>query len=189
MARRGVSFGATVEAWTAFGAIILAVWLVRGGYFEKFVDAAADYGALAAFIPGLLYSTFVTTPIAVGGFVEMSSIAPIWHIALLGAFGATLADVAMINGARSPLMTMLLSAIFGSHFEPFLKEFASGRRTKYLAMACAWLLIAIPLPTDEVAMTLLGRSKLRGWRLLPFFYIADFVGIFVLLSFIEVFAH
>lgn len=188
MSHRLKTVGATVEAWTVVGAIALTVWLVRNGYVAKFVDAVSDYGALAAFVPGLLYSTFVTTPVAVGGFLEMGSIAPIWQVALLGAAGATLADLMMINGMRSPLMAILLRAIFGKNFESFLKRFASGR-TKFLAMVLAWLLIAIPVPTDEIAMTLLGRTTLKGWRLVPFFYIADFVGIYVLLSFVDIFAH
>lgn len=186
--QKSISRGATAEAWTAVGAIALTVWLVREGYVAHFVGAVSDYGALAAFIPGLLYSTFVTTPVAVGGFLEMSSIAPIWQVALLGAAGATMADLMMINGMRSPLMAIVLKAAFGQDFVAGLRRFASGR-TKFLAMAFAWFLIAIPVPTDEIAMALLGRTSLKGWRLIPFFFIADFAGIYALLSFVEIFAH
>ena len=181
--------GGAGEAWAALGTIVLTVWLVREGHIAVLIESVSDYGALAAFLPGLLYSTFATTPIAVGGFLEMTTLAPTWQIALLGAAGATLADIGMIHGLRSPLMSELMRAVLGPDFMVHLKRFASGRVSQYAAMTIAWFLIAIPVPTDEVAMTLLGRSKLQGWRLVPFFYIADFVGVFVLLSFVEVFAH
>ncbi len=175
------SVAATFEAWLVVAAIGLTIWLMRSGELAELMDASTILGPAASFVAGLMYSTFVTTPLAIGSFVELSHEANAWQIAFMGAFGAAFVDLLLAKGIRSPLMDAILHAAFGDKLFVFAKKLSRGRwRVVSSVLGC--ILIAIPLPTDEVGVTFLGMSHMPSWRVAPLVYLADFIGIFLLVS-------
>lgn len=188
MARRRTkdTYGATIEAWLVLFAIALTVWLMRSGKLAELMDASTILGPAASFVAGLMYSTFVTTPLAIGSFIELSHSANALQIAFLGAFGAAFVDLLLAKGIRSPLMDAILHAAFGDQIFSFAKKLSRGRwSTASAVLGC--ILVAIPLPTDEIGVTFLGLSHTSSWRVAPFIYIADFIGIFLFVSGVRAF--
>jgi hypothetical protein len=108
------------------------------------------------------------------------------QIAFLGALGATLIDLVLVKGVRSPLMDSILHAAFGDRLYLFAKRLSRGK-LRVISALLGCLLIAIPIPTDEIGVTFLGMSHLGAWRVAPLIFAADFVGIFLLASAMQAF--
>ncbi len=181
------SFAATAEAWLVVIAAGITIWLLQSGTLATIMDTSTAFGPLASLVAGLMYSTFVTTPIAIGSFYELAQTAPALHIAALGALGATLIDLVLVKGIRSPLMDAIIHAAFGDKLYVFARRLSRGK-LRVVSVLFGCLLIAIPLPTDEVGVTFIGMSHMSAWRLAPLVFLADFVGIYALVSAVQAFS-
>lgn len=170
----------TVEMWLFLIAFASSTWLFQTGLVAEAVQWTYGLGPLiAGFIGGLLYSTFVTTPFAIAGFIDLGSTnaLPVWQIALTGAIGATIADLVLVKGVRSPLAAILVRSVVGHDIEAF----KSKRRTflsRWGLGLFGGLLIATPLPTDELGVIFFSASGLNIRQMVPVILISDFVGIY-----------
>ena len=179
-----ITRAATIEAWVVVLVIALTIWLLKSDILSTALERASDFGILSGFAAGLLYSTFVTTPLAIGGFIALSETIPIWQIAVFGALGATIMDLVLMREIRSPLSQLLVRAAVGHEVHAFRKV------TGFMRWALAifgGLLIAIPLPTDELGVIFLGASHLRALKLVPVIFVADLVGIYGFLEILRAF--
>ncbi|HEY4522304.1 MAG TPA: hypothetical protein VJH91_01555 [Candidatus Paceibacterota bacterium] len=179
-----LTHAATIEAWIVVFVVALTIWLLKSGILSTALESASDFGVLSGFVAGLLYSTFVTTPLAIGGFIALSETMPIWQIAVFGALGATIMDLILMREIRSPLSQLLVRAAIGHEVHAFRK--ATGFMRWVLAIF-GGLLIAIPLPTDELGIIFLGASHLRALQLVPVIFVADLVGIYGFLEVLRAF--
>lgn len=160
--------------------IFVTVWAIQSGAITSLMESTAEYGILSAFVSGLMYSTFVTIAFSVAGFLALADTAiPLWQMAVAGAIGATIADLLLVREVRSPLALVLVRAVFGTNVHVF-----RGKRgpMRWIAALFGAALIAAPTPTDELGVVLLGASHLNSYQLVPIVFIADFVGIYVLLT-------
>ncbi len=177
----------TIEAWIIVILIGLTWWFLRSGQLAELVLVSTSLGPIALFAAGLLYSVFATVPLAVGAFLALAGNVPTWEIALWGGIGAAVADIILAEGVRSPLMNMLLDAVFGKENVRAVEKRLSHGSMRYFSAILGAALVAIPLPTDEEGIILMGASHLRAWQLLLLTFVADFVGIYVLVSAAQVF--
>src|SRR3989344_2395968 len=125
----------TIEAWLFVVALAGTIWLYQAGFVAELVKMSVDLGPhLGGIIAGAAFSTFVTTPFAVAGFLGIGSTltVPIWQIALAGALGATVIDLLLVKGIRSPLALLIVGAITGSDIEAFQR-----RIRKWPAFRCS----------------------------------------------------
>src|SRR3989344_1208134 len=114
-----LTHAATIEAWIVVFVVALTIWLLKSGILSTALESASDFGVLSGIVAGLFYSTFVTTPLAIGGFIAIAGTVPTWQIALAGALGATIVDLALVRGIRSPLAILLVRAIVGHDVRAF----------------------------------------------------------------------
>ena len=171
---------ATIEAWVVLAVIVATIWFLQSNVLADLVEKGSGLGPLSGFLTGLLYSTFVTTPLAIGGFIVLADTMPTWQIAMTGALGATVVDLALTRGIRSPLSVLLVQAVVGHDIHMFRRMRGPLRWGAGLFGA---LLIAIPLPTDELGVVFLGASHLQPLRLMALIFLADLIGIY---GFLEV---
>jgi hypothetical protein len=174
----------TLEAWAFVGILCFAVWLYRSGLFVEWLHWSAETAPiLGGFFAGAAYSTFATLPLAtvallsLGGTTTVSPLA----IALYAALGAMLVDLTIIKGLRSPLALFLVSSVLGRD-SAFLKNRVMrsfSARIGALVVGC--VLVAVPLPTDEVGLMFIGASGFPGIVIAPLIFLADYVGILSLL--------
>lgn len=183
--RRGVPRAITVEAWLFVAVLVAAYWLYSAGFIAEIVLWASSLGpVVGGIVAGAAYSTFVTTPFALAGFIQMATAhtIPAWHIALGGAIGATIVDLMLVKGVRSPLALVIVRAAVGHDVDAFQSRMRKRAASRWYAGLFGALLIAIPLPTDELGVVLLGASGLRTLQMVPIIFAADFVGIYAIVS-------
>lgn len=182
-AKKGrVSRTATIEAWGVLVLILCTWWLLTTGKLEHLLEVSSEMKLLAALIAGLLYSVFVTVPLAVGAFLSLAHTLPAWQIALWGGLGSGAMDLLLAEGVRSPLMNSILTAVFGERNMNILSKRSPRGFMRYLYALFGAFLIAIPLPTDEEGVAFMGASNLRTWQLWVLTFAADFIGIYLLVS-------
>lgn len=178
--RGSTPLSVTLEAWLLVLVIAVTWWLLNTGIAADFTRQAIEYGPIAALLIGAFYSVFVTTPIAVAGFFEIStSTIPLWQIAAAGALGATLVDLLLLRWVRSPLAALLVHAVVGHDIKAFHRRRSLPRWAWAMFGA---VLISIPLPTDELGVVFMGASHLRTLHMVPIIYVADFIGIYAFIS-------
>lgn len=177
-----VTRGATIEAWAVVIMIAITWWMLSSGTLERLIDTSTAFGTAASLFAGLFYSVFATVPLAVGAFLSLAHTAPAWEIALWGGLGAGFADLVLAESMRSPLMNVLLDAVFGERNVEAIERRVSKGRWKWVSALFGAFLIAIPLPTDEEGVAFMGASRLRAWQLFVLTFAADFIGIYLLVS-------
>ena len=180
--RSRISRAATVEAWALLLFVLLTWWFLKTGVFESILQTSASVAEVSSHLAGLMYSVFATVPLAVGAFLALAHAVPAWQIALWGGLGSGLADLVLAEGVRSPLMNAVLSAVFGQKRLEALARRSPRGIWRYISALFGAFLIAIPLPTDEEGVLLMGASRLRAWQLFILTFAADFVGIYLLVS-------
>lgn len=179
-----ISRSVTVEAWLVVGVIILTVWLFQSGMLARGIEFLAGLGPVpASLIAGAAYSTFLTTPLAVGSFVTMGEMhLPIWQIAAIGALGATIVDLLLMKGAGSPLALLIVRTVTGRSSARFRARLKRVPGLRWIAAILGGVLVAAPLPTDELGVVFFSASGLRAFQILPLIFVADFIGVYAIVS-------
>jgi len=157
---------------------LFAVFLVKSGAVQALVNAGGNIYA-TSFVAGIFFTSVITTAPAVAVLAGLGSDGNILLIALVGAAGAVIGDY-------------ILFAFLRNRMEGDVEHLMSRRRStrlhvlfsrptfKWLTPFVAGLLIAIPLPTDEVAMSLLAVAKLPNRLFIPLAYTFNVVGIYAI---------
>lgn len=181
--RRTIPRAVTIEMWLFVITLAGTVWLYQAGLIELLVMTSVNMGPhLGALIAGAAFSTFVTTPFAVAGFLGIGGTldTPVWQIALAGATGATIIDLLLVRWLRSPVALLIIQAVVGHDTTAFQRRMGRTPLLRWLAAACGGFLVAIPLPTDELGVIFFGASGLRAYQIAPLIFVADFVGIYAM---------
>src|SRR3989344_3328568 len=185
MNKLNIPHAITIEAWLFVAMFSAAVWVYQSVLIVEVVRWTSSFGPLAAGIAaGAAFSTFVTTPFAIAGFIEMGSgyAIPLWQIAFSGAIGAAIVDLILVKGIRSPLALLLVHAVVGHDTELFKSKIRRRPVARWYAGLFGAVLIAIPLPTDELGVVFLGASGLSTLQMVPIIFVADFIGIYAIVS-------
>ncbi|RJR12638.1 hypothetical protein C4585_03430 [Candidatus Parcubacteria bacterium] len=175
----------TIEAWFFLVAAIGAIALHQFGIITVFFDWIATHGPLvSSLVAGLAYSTFITIPLSLAGFIEMGthSTTPVWQIALVGGVGAAITDLLLMKGFRSPLAALIVRGVTGSNEESFKTKMRRNPFLRYLAVALGGICMAAPLPTDELGVVFLSVSRFHPITLFPIIYLANTAGIYAVVS-------
>lgn len=175
----------TIEAWCFLVAGVVAVFLYDLGIITEIFAWISSHGPLiSSLVAGLAYSTFITIPLALAGFVEMGthSTMPVWQIAFTGGIGAAMTDLLLLKGFRSPLASIIVRTVTGGDEESFKSRMRRHPILRWLAATLGMLCMAAPLPTDELGVVFLSVSRLSPIVLLPIIYLANTAGIFAVVS-------
>lgn len=143
-------------------------------------------GALRFLLPiifGALFTTIFTIVPASVALVEINNNMHPVFISALGGLGAMIVDSIIASFVRKDI-TRDLKGISRMSFKwHFISLFHFGF-LKWLSFILGLIVIASPLP-DELGLFFIGISKVRG-KYLPFvFFLANFLGIYILLSLAE----
>ncbi len=143
------------------GSIVGAIILVNTGTIETILYSVQAHAALAAFVSGIFFTSVLTTAPAVAVFgVLAHDGANLLLIAICGGAGAAVGDLLLFAFVRDRIsddVTHMLKKRTVGRIRALLRR----RTFKLLIPFVAGLLVALPLPTDEFGLALLGIAKMR----------------------------
>lgn len=165
--------------------IAVAIVLSKIGAIDAVIGVLKDYSILACFIAGIFFtSTFTIAPASVA-IVHLAAEIPLPALAFWGALGAVCGDLVLFYFIRDRFAKDIMSAVKPSTIKHILHSFHFGF-LKWLAPVLGALIIASPLP-DEFGISLLGMSKVKTSVLIPVSFAMNYLGIYLLSGFANLF--
>lgn len=159
---------------------ILLLLFVGTPLVQSFISQIASLGYFGIFITGMFFvSTFTVAPAAVVLYDLSWQFNPIIVSVVAGAGGA-LGDLIIIRFLKDRVfeeLRPLFSRIAGKRVLNFFKTPYFG----WFAPLVGIVIIASPFP-DEIGIGLLGVSRLKNWQFFFISFIANSVGIFLIIS-------
>lgn len=164
--------------------IILAYIMFRTFAFQNFVTNLNDLSYLGIFIAGMLFSFGFTAPFAVAFFVSIAPYTNLADAALIGGFGALIADLIIFEVIRFSLMDEF-QRIRGYHlfrtFDKIYNKSIPFRLRTYIIVVLVGIIIASPLP-DEIGVTMLaGFTEIKRSTFAIISFLLNSLGIAIVL--------
>lgn len=165
--------------------IVISYALFQAHFFKELIFSLNHHGYVAAFLGGLLFAFGFTAPLAVGLFIELSSVInPFWG-ALIAGFGSLISDFAIFKfikiSFRDEFELLKLHWFIQKVKFHFENKFSEKVR-EYLLWTFAGILIASPLP-DEFGVTVLGgMTNINQRTFAVISFSLNTVGVFVILG-------
>ncbi len=160
--------------------ISIAWWIVKSGILLGAINLVLPVKFLAEFIAGMLYTSFLTTPISVASFIVIADQNNPIIAALIGGIGAVFADLLIMKFfLRNKFIRDDLSTISRDFKLKIVTRILKALHLEFLIIILGLLIIASPLP-DELGLTLLSQTKIKFKQLAPVLYIANTLGIMMI---------
>ncbi len=162
--------------------ILVTVLLAKSGLISYILGIEGFLKPVAILIGGALFTTVFTIAPASLGLIEIGQSTPAVVVALIGGLGAMVVDIIMASFVRKDIAKDL-GAIRIKRFSlkwHFVSLFHFGF-LKWLSFLLGLAVIASPLP-DELGLFFIGISKVNPKYLPLLFFVANFVGIYTLVS-------
>ncbi len=162
------------------GSIIVATVLGKSGAIQILLGISNDWAIVSSLIAGAFFtSIFSIAPAAIGLMAISETSSPLL-VATFGAIGAMTVDIIIASFVRKDLSQDFESIKRFSLKWHFISLFHFGF-LKWLAFGLGLVVIASPLP-DELGLFFIGISKVKAKYLPLLFFIANFAGIYALIS-------
>jgi hypothetical protein len=152
--------------------------LVQSSALEHILAATQGISFLESFMAGLFFTSAFTTIPAIAILGEIARDGNVITVAFFGAMGAVVGDFVIFTFVRDRLAEDLLHMLSAKRQER-LKHLVERRLFRWITPLLAGAIIASPLP-DELAIAVLGSSRLRTALFLPFSFVANFIGILII---------
>lgn len=156
--------------------VITAVVVSRLGLFELLLTFTLDSEYIMAFVAGIFFTSFFTTPFAIAVFLAL---APEMNIPLMigiGAIGALCGDLLLFNFIRHTFKDdvdyLLKKKRIAHRFAAVFRR----RVFRWVLPFVGALIIASPLP-DELGIGMMGVSSMKITTLLPVSFAMNALGI------------
>lgn len=158
--------------------LISAWWLIKSGILSGLIETILPLRFVSEILAGVLYTSFLTSPISVAMLIILAQENNPIVTALLAGVGAALADCLIIKFFRGQLYSDLnqISKQLGyNKFNIFLQKLRLGFVVPFIGA----IIVASPLP-DELGLIMLGASKLRYQEIAILTYILNTAGILLI---------
>lgn len=165
-------------------ASLVTVFLYQANYLQDFFAVIKPIYLLPEFLTGMLYTTFLTSPIAVVFLVLLSADNDPLIIALAGGLGSVFVDVILLKIIRN-FYKKIERNVFGKVSNNEAKKVAKavkksfGRVLNPFAVVIGSVVIASPLP-DELGIAILGFSSLSTQKIAIISFVFNALGIYII---------
>ncbi len=158
--------------------VALFFFLLASPQVHAFISSSKDWGYFGALIAGLFFSYGLTSLPAVAVLAILSESLNVVVMAFIAAAGATASDFFLFTVMRKKIVERV-RIVERSNWFAKLKETKRFKFLTFLLPIAGGLLIASPVP-DEIAIAVLGFSKLNSRIFLLLAFCAKFFGILVI---------
>ncbi len=166
------------DAFILISCFIFAVYLIKSGLLDIFTNKILFISFVPEIIAGVLFTSFLTSPLSVATIYTLSDHLNPIQIALLGGVGAAFGDMLIIKIFRDNLFTDFHTLSRDLKLQK-LFHFFKVSHFNHLAPLFGILIVASPFP-DEVGLMLLGASRLKNFQLLILTYVLNSIGILII---------
>ena len=154
-----------------FLAIAVALIVSTSEIFKFYILQLAPIVIIAELVAGGLYTSIITVPISVSLFSVLVQESSIGLIIFVGAIGATIGDYIIMNVFHKASKRVRIKS-------KRWMRLRKSKRAKVALKTLGLLCLALPVP-DEVAMSILGISRIRLKHFILLVYPAKAFGIFL----------
>lgn len=156
--------------------MIIAVILGKTGALQSILTATREMELVSSFIAGIFFTSIFTTAPAVVVLGQIAQANSPFVVAIFGGLGALLGDLVIFRFVKDRLSEDIIG-LLGEHRK--IRAIFRNRFFRYLTIFLGAIIIASPLP-DELGLTLLGFSKIRSSLFVPFSFLANSIGIYII---------
>lgn len=156
----------------------ISYWIIEFNHLENFIKVILPFKLFAIFVAGLMYASFVTTPLSIASFYLLGLHTNPVLLAVIGGIGAAVGDVFLIHLLR--LIKKDLPRFSTRGLVHDIKKLLHSVNLHLVAMILGILIIASPLP-DEIGLILLGATKLSDLRIFLISAVLNGIGIYLIL--------
>lgn len=152
-----------------------AWWTVKSSNLHGLVESILPLRFVAEIVAGILYSSFLTSPVSVAMLIVLAQDNNPILTALLAGGGAVLTDLIILKFFRKELSSDLNLVSKELHLQKInrlLKRFHLDFAVPFLGA----VIVASPLP-DELGLMMLGASRLNYRYLIVLTYVLNTTGI------------
>lgn len=157
-----------------------AWWIIKSSYLENIVEAILPLRFVSEIVAGILYTSFLTSPVSVAMLVVLAKTNNPITTALLAGIGTVIADLLIVRFFKSEISSDLKLVSKELHLQKvsmFLKAF----HLDFLVPLLGAVIVASPLP-DELGLLMLGASKLNYRELAILSYVLNTAGILLIVA-------
>ncbi len=158
----------------------LAWFLIKSGVLHDWIAAVLPYRFIGEFIAGALYTSFLTSPIAVAMLLVIAQEGNPIIIALLGGLGAVCGDLFIIKVFRDNYKSDVVLATRQLHLQR-LDRFLRKLHIEFIIPLLGAIIIASPFP-DEIGLLMLGVSTLEYKQIAKISFILNSAGILLIVT-------
>lgn len=160
--------------------ISLGWYLVKSGLLHTWIGTVLPYRFIGEFIAGMLYTSFLTSPLAVALLLVIAQEGNPIVIALLGGLGAAVGDLILIKLFRDNYRGDVDNVSKQLHLKRvsiFLKFF----HLEFIIPVLGAIIIASPFP-DEIGLLMLGVSELKYIDIAKISFVLNSAGILLIVT-------
>ncbi len=158
--------------------IALAWYIFKSDQFSIFLNDLLPFRFLAEFITGILYSSFLTSPLAVVSIIVLAKDGNPLLIATLGGLGSMITDLFIVKFFRNEVASDFSIITKLLHLN-FVGNIIRALHLNFLITVVAAVIIASPLP-DELGLALLSVNKVKYKNIAYLSFILNAAGIFII---------
>ncbi len=167
------------DIYIIFFSILVAFVLIKTEALSGILSGAVSVKLLGSFIAGIFFTSVFTTAPAIISLGEIAQHNSIFLTAFLGACGAVLGDLVIFRFIRDRLSEHLTLLMEHTTYWKRIRALFRLKYFRWLTFLLGGLIISSPLP-DEVAIGLLGFSRMKTKTFILISFVFNFIGILLI---------
>lgn len=157
--------------------ILIAIILVQTDALTQLLSSTRELEMLGSFIAGIFFTSLFTTAPAVATLGQIAIVDSLPQTVIVGAAGAVIGDLIMFRFIKDRFSESIMELVEAEGWMHRIKVILKRRAFRWSAFLFGGLLIAAPLPTDELGISLMGFAKMKLWMFIVISYIFNAIGI------------
>lgn len=144
------------------------------------INKVGNFGYFDALITGIFFVSIFTVAPAVAVLYHLAQILNPWGIAIMAGLGAMIGDYIIFRFIRDRIFDEL-KPLFNKFGGALIKKLFFTPYFSWLLPILGAAVIASPIP-DEVGVSMMGASKIKGWQFILITFALNAIGIFLIVT-------
>ena len=157
--------------------ILVAILLLKTHALFNILNSTANLKLFGSFIAGIFFTSVFTTAPAIVTLGEIAKHNSIFLTSLFGAVGAVVGDLIIFSFIKDRLSEHFIALIEHRSYYRRIRHILKLKYFRWGTFLVGGLIIASPIFPDELAISLMGFSKMRTWLFVLLSFTCNFIGV------------